>query len=102
MKIYKYQFDLDQCSRTCKTPEDLGMYQTFDFHFPKSEPILKVGEQGNAICLWAWHDPEWTNPVQRTFVIYGTGWDVPDLGHKKYIDSVITSDGFVWHIFEVF
>ncbi|MCY1301702.1 hypothetical protein D9M70_513270 [compost metagenome] len=38
--------------------------------------------------------------VQRTFLVFGTGWEVVD--NSQHLGTVIDAGGFVWHLFEIF
>lgn len=70
---------------------------------PKFAEILCVQMQAGAPCLWAVVDPE--QPIQkRSLRIYGTGhpiihekYALPD----RYIGTIQTRDGLVFHVFEV-
>lgn len=82
MKIFKYPLKL--------TDEQ-------SIEIPRNHKILSVQIQMGVLCLWAAVEPE-GDTVFRTFLIVGTGCDMPEEG---YIATV--QDGtLVWHIFSDF
>jgi hypothetical protein len=64
---------------------------------PSGAHILDVQMQNGTPVLWALCDPDVTRE-NRTFVIYGTGRNMPTYP-GKYI-STFQHDSFVWHVFE--
>ncbi len=66
---------------------------------PKDAELLTVAEQYGEICLWALVEP--TAPrVERSFVSFGTGHDVPD-DNLSYVGSAQLQGGaLVFHVFE--
>ena len=69
---------------------------------PEASRIIHVATQGDEICLWAIVN-EKAPAVERTFRIYGTGQELPDLTFgNEYLGTVHYPDeGLVWHIFEI-
>jgi hypothetical protein len=65
---------------------------------PMDATVRYVGIQDNKICMWIEYD---TSLLQagRLFKIFPTGVDVTP--YYMYCGSVITSDCFVWHVYEV-
>ena len=63
--------------------------------------VLKVGEQNGKLFVWYITNTKQDEPlIPREFTLKGTGHSLDDLRlDDKYIDTVIMSNGFVWHIF---
>lgn len=87
MKIFKYKLELK--------PE-----QTLEL--PYNHRVLSTQVQGEAICIWVMTSSidllEDCGTLTRSFVIVGTGQDLP-IGELKFLNTV-QLDGFVWHIFQ--
>lgn len=66
---------------------------------PASAEVLSVGVQGATICLWAMVDPALAvDQETRQVNVFGTGWPVArDPG--KFLGTVQTPPGLVWHVF---
>lgn len=88
-RIFKYQLDFIG-SNTC-----VVQMKTF-------QEILSCQIQDGRICIWAtvWDDTE-EGPVE--FVKVGTGWnlDMGVLRTSRFLGTVQTKGGLVWHIFQV-
>ena len=88
------------CMKTVyKYPLKLQDYQVLSL--PQGAVILHVDYQGmEDLFLWALVD---TNaPLEpRGIRIAGTGHDLNISGWYKYINTVFSDWGLVWHIFEV-
>lgn len=68
---------------------------------PSGFDPLHVAMQNHKITLWARVRPE-SKPVQRTFKIYGTGWEMDDESHgRTYLGTVEDAGGRVWHVFQM-
>ena len=67
----------------------------------KNAKVISVREQGDEnLMVWIFHDTDAPKDTEFRFHIYGTGWDMPeDISISNFIDTVIMSDGFVWHVF---
>lgn len=65
--------------------------------FPKGSRIIHVGVQDGIICIWARVDPD-AEPRKVSVYIYGTGDEVPD-DIVEHAGTVITPNGFVWHVY---
>ena len=78
---------------------DLDRETQSDIQMPRGAKILSVQLQRNGYRLWALVHPTALLEI-RTFVIYGTGWDMEYTDNLEYLET-IQEDGFVWHIFEV-
>jgi hypothetical protein len=70
-------------------------------NMPVGAKILTVREQRGSACIWALVDL--TKASQpRTFVMYGTGYPMPDPAGLQFVDSVMFFGGdIVFHVFEV-
>lgn len=67
---------------------------------PYGSNILHVGMQGTTITIWAMVE-EKNSLVNRDITVVGTGWELPkEAVNWKYIGTVQTDGGFVWHVFE--
>ena len=69
---------------------------------PNGYRILSVGEQQGDITMWVMVDPDL--PTTECYIrLYGTGHSIKeDMGYENiYLDTVIMSNGLVWHVFEM-
>lgn len=85
--IYKYEL---------KITDDQTIELTSDYQ------ILKVAEQNGTLYLWAIIDPHgFKYPVKIR--IFGTGDTFLRLEDEflSHLGSVLMSNGFVWHVFQV-
>lgn len=64
----------------------------------KGAKVLKVGEQDEKLYLWALVEDVPYQTVAHRFVVRGTGHAM-DGTEGDYIDSVIMTNGLVWHVF---
>lgn len=64
--------------------------------------ILSTQEQNGEVKIWAEHDKNVKTPWYYSFVI-GTGWDVEEklFNQATFLNTVITKEGYVWHIYYV-
>jgi len=83
-KIYKYQVAVSP------DPQVLMM--------PRGYEILSFGEQGGNLFIWAVVDPS-APLVDANILVIGTGWEYDD-DPCRFIGTVLTKSGFVWHCFE--
>jgi len=68
---------------------------------PIDAEILTVQVQRGKLCLWALVDTESVVKVTHRFYVYGTGHNVHDDEHKKYIGTFQLADGdLVFHVFK--
>lgn len=85
-KIYKYP---------------LNITDTQEIEMPSGSIILKGGEQFGELFIWSIVDPESELIESRTICIFGTGNELPyNINRHRYIDTIISENGLVWHIFE--
>ena len=84
--IYKYELDP-------------GAYLITTIKTPSIIRVLKIALQEDKVCLWCLVDLD-TPEKERKIVSYPTG-AVRVEQHKatEYIDTVIMSNGLVWHYF---
>ena len=72
--------------------------------------FLKVAEQNGNLCLWCLVSREYKFTYRAEIYIVGTGAVVAPLANnsitdnykiheRSYFDSVLMSDGLVWHVF---
>jgi hypothetical protein len=69
---------------------------------PRGAEILTVQMHNDSPVLWAKVDT--TKPIELRYVdYYGTGHEIPDYHQteRKYIGTIQTSDGLVFHVFEL-
>ena len=86
--------------RIYKYPVEITDHQILEL--PIGSTILSVKEQEpNKFYIWALVDPN--EPVRGIyeFIIYGTGHPAPlaDARVVKYLDTVVATNGLVWHFF---
>ena len=67
---------------------------------PGGAQVLAVREQGQDICLWALVDPS-AEKVERRFVGFGTGHDVPDQSMAFLGTAHLAGGALVFHVFEL-
>ena len=71
---------------------------------PEEAQFMHVAEQGGQLYVWAIVNPDLPTRTYSFYVI-GTGWNLLDvigadlLRFLKYVGTVNTSIGFVWHVF---
>lgn len=81
-RIFKYP--LFTSGMTCK------------IRMPRGAKICTVQMQGEAVCMWA--EVDYSAPLEdRTFVVVGTGHDVPD--NCVYVGTWQHA-AYVWHAYE--
>jgi hypothetical protein len=96
--IHKYR--LEPSSSTCE--------ETFDL--PIDAKVLCVKStvvnnlstahiDENQLFMWVQLDAE-KPKVKRTFVVYGTGWEIEHPENIKYVGTCFTENEYVWHIYE--
>lgn len=89
--IYKYNLGIPHHNLVC------------DITLNKGAKILSAQIQQNNLVVWAIVNPK--NAMKtKTFHVYGTGFEMEayDKKHYEYISTVQTSQGLVWHLFEVY
>lgn len=64
---------------------------------PQGAKILRDGEQGGKMFVWALVDETRAHENRQLFVC-GTGWEMP-VGPFDYLGTVFVGP-FVWHIWE--
>lgn len=79
--IYKYRLD-----------------DVTELMLPPDAKVIKADAQNGQPCVWVLFDPAQAETIKRTFIIAGTGHEVPD--SMQYIDSW-QAPPFVWHLFEL-
>lgn len=68
---------------------------------PKGGRVLSVDEQNGDIYIWVLANPN-AEKEDRTFLVYGTGHDIPD-NPMWFVGTVQLMGGkLVFHIFEEF
>jgi hypothetical protein len=66
---------------------------------PSTRRLLKVAEQNGKLNIWFAVDDAMED--EHTLIhIVGTGHEIPDHCVNSHIDSVLMSNGLVWHIFQ--
>ncbi len=67
---------------------------------PIDAEILTVQNQNEEVCMWVKLDPS-APKINRTFAVFGTGWDINADSKLNYIGSVQLESGkLVFHVFE--
>jgi len=74
----------------------------FSLELPEWYEILHYGIQDGSAYIWVKVDTDDDVETVR-FHAYGTGWPIGDSDKDFHIHvgTVITDDGFVWHLFEL-
>ncbi len=67
---------------------------------PAGTQFLSAGMQGGNVVLWGLC-PQIDLRENREILVVGTGWEMPETGELKFIDTVQAANGLVWHVFEV-
>lgn len=78
--------------------------ETTAIALPDGAHILDVAAQGGEVCLWARVDEDEAGHLcrpNRTFLVIGTGHNLPNGDAHTHVGTAHTSGGFVWHAFEV-
>jgi hypothetical protein len=90
--IYKYYLSSLQyiCNGVC-----------LSVRMPEGAVILHAGVDRDSMnsAIWAIVEPA-APEVQRTFVIYGTGWDIENLEKLRHL-STFSYENLVFHVFEI-
>ncbi len=81
----------------------LNLRDKAQLQLPLGSKILKFApsryKPSDQIDFWVEFDnAESLNSEPRTLEIVGTGRPIPENG--RYLDTVVMSDNFVWHIYE--
>ena len=66
---------------------------------PDGAKILHIAQQREYLCMWALVDPEQPK-VKRTFIVYGTGHDMPDDPGEFVGTALMDGGSLVFHVFE--
>ena len=85
--IYKYKLEIT----------DLQLIEVTGFI-----KVLKVDEQNGGLYIWCLINTEDKLPEKVDIRIFGTGHNIlvsPSIRKETYIDTVIMSNGLVWHVF---
>ncbi len=79
----------------------LKITRTQTITLPEINMVIKVAEQNGELMLWALVDPVGEIKQAITIMIVGTGHpiDVKSMEEYAYFDTVLMSDGLVWHVF---
>ena len=81
---------------------DLKVTDFVVLQMPEGAKVLSVaerGEFGNRLDVWALVDPD--APMrERRFRVVGTGHPFPDAEECRFVGTVQTRVGLVWHLFE--
>lgn len=67
---------------------------------PKGASIIKCGETSAGVFVWALHEKDAKDYVKREIWIYGTGNPIETLKNKRFIETIIDKDEFIWHFFD--
>lgn len=77
--------------------DTINFEPSFSLQLPKHAKVLEMGLQNNEFFIWAFVDP--SAPMEeRKFVFFGTGTEVQNAAHLRYISSWVSS--LVFHLFE--
>jgi len=81
---------------------ELGVTDFAVVRMPEGAKVLSMAESGtfkDRLLMWALVDPD--APMQgRGFRVVGTGHPFPDADECRFVATVPTDVGLVWHVFE--
>lgn len=80
-----------------KYPLEIKTWQSLNL--PKGYEILTIQIQRGIPQLWAMVDPSKEVEIV-TIEFIGTGQPITDECDRKYINTIQSYDGLVWHVFE--
>lgn len=66
---------------------------------PEQYKVLTANLHGDHKCVWIQHDSEREEMFELTFMVYGTGWSIPE-NPGIYVNTYF-DDQFVWHVYYV-
>lgn len=66
---------------------------------PRNSTPLTIRKRGEHLAAYFLVDPNEPETESYTYVIFGTGWDIPD-DSLIYITTIEDPIGYVWHIFQ--
>ena len=66
---------------------------------PYGSRIRKVGLQDNQLMVWCEVSTDTLMHETLRITAYATGQPLDLTKHQKYLDTVFTTNGLVWHIF---
>lgn len=82
---------------------DLSLTDVSEIRMPTAAKIRHIDWQltsfNSGIKIWVEIDPDNPTFETRKFHIYGTGQGISSY-HHLHRGTVITPDGFVWHVYE--
>lgn len=67
---------------------------------PQGAKVLSVQMQNGKITIWALCPDATAVHESRTFHIFGTGHDLPEIANAGSFVATVQERSFVWHIFE--
>jgi hypothetical protein len=70
---------------------------TLTLNLPNDAEFLTAQIKDNCIYAWVRHSAHTSNYTAFRINVIGTGWEHSQEG--TYLDTVITADGYVWHVF---
>lgn len=71
-----------------------------EIKLPLGAEVLYAGAQAGEFYIWALVDLSETEMVERSFAVWGTGWEIEEYPNVDFISTVFEGP-FVWHIFEI-
>jgi hypothetical protein len=76
---------------------EIPLEKSFRLDVPSHNLVLSVQMQNEVPCVWILVDPD-APKEPKLFHLYWTGVDLGWIG--KFIGTIQTPDGLVWHLFE--
>jgi hypothetical protein len=67
---------------------------------PIGAKILSAGKQDDRVVVWAEVDPSPSGMEVRQLHVLGTGWHYGEQLNLRFIQTIQSPLGLVWHIFE--
>lgn len=84
-------------------PTNHKIGEPFVVQLPHMGYVLDFAFQNSELYCWVdymWIDGQEKLMVDNKFIIYGTGYDIPDDDNLLYLKTV-HYNGFVWHIYRI-
>lgn len=98
--MYKHPMNMVRDQTVYKYCLGNKLGQEVTIKLPVGAKVIKVAFQNEEIHIWVLRheEPRWLE--NRTFLVTGTGWNIPFPMEVIHLDSIFEDD-FVWHVFEV-
>ena len=68
---------------------------------PVGADILCISDQHREVCMWVMVDPNQKELIERHFMVFGTGHDIPDDDLEYLGIAKLDGGSLIFHAFEV-